>query len=346
MIAMKAVRLAALNEPLRDAIIPVPKPGPTDVLIRIKAAGICHSDQHYRTGVASTKPLPVTLGHEVSGMIAEVGASVTRFRPGQRVVVHYLAFCGECAFCGSGNEQFCEKAQMIGKHRDGGYAEMMVMPEASVLPLPDEISFEHGAVMMCSTMTSFHALRKARLQPGETVAVFGTGGLGVSALQLARVLGAGRVLAVDIQKRKLELARSLGATPIDAGAVDPVAAIKDLTDGKGADVALELVGLPDTTKQAIQSLAVMGRAVMAGIGREPVGIDVYKEVLAKEAEIIGCSDHLLAEIPVVLEYARAGRLDFSRVVTNIVPLDAAAVTRVLDALGAFNSDVRSVIVPG
>jgi propanol-preferring alcohol dehydrogenase len=234
---------------------------------------------------------------------------------------------------------------MIGKHRDGGYAERIVMPAASVVALPDEIPFEHGAVMMCSTMTSFHALRKARMQPGETVAVFGAGGLGISALQLARLLGAERVFAVDIQKRKLDLARKLGATPIDAGREDPVAAIKDLTKGKGVDVAMELTGLPVPTKQSIQSLAVMGRAVMVGIGDKSVDIDIYREVVGREAEIIGCSDHLLAEIPVVLEYARTGRLDYSHIVTKAVPLDAHAITAVLDALAAFNSDVRSVIVP-
>jgi propanol-preferring alcohol dehydrogenase len=342
---MKAVQLVSLNEPLRDAVVAVPKLGSTDVLIRIKAAGICHSDQHYRSGVASTGPLPVTLGHEVSGVLEEVGVDVIRLQPGQRVVVHYLAFCGECSFCRAGNEQFCAKAQMIGKHRDGGYAERIVMPAASVVALPDEIPFEHGAVMMCSTMTSFHALRKARMQPGETVAVFGAGGLGISALQLARLLGAERVFAVDIQKRKLDLARKLGATPIDAGREDPVAAIKDLTKGKGVDVAMELTGLPVPTKQSIQSLAVMGRAVMVGIGDKSVDIDIYREVVGREAEIIGCSDHLLAEIPVVLEYARTGRLDYSHIVTKAVPLDAHAITAVLDALAAFNSDVRSVIVP-
>jgi D-arabinose 1-dehydrogenase-like Zn-dependent alcohol dehydrogenase len=342
---MKAVRLVSLNEPLRDAVVAAPKLGSTDVLIAIKATGICHSDQHYRSGVLSTGPLPITLGHEVSGVIEDVGAGVTRLRRGQRVVVHYLAFCGECRFCRSGNEQFCAEAQMIGKHRDGGYAERMVMPEASVVVLPDEIPFAHGAVMMCSTMTSFHALRKARVRPGETVAVFGAGGLGMSALQLAPLMGAGRVFGVDIQKGKLDLARELGAMPVDAKDGDPAAAIKDLTEGEGVDVALELTGLPAPTKQSIRSLAPMGRAVMVGVGGTSVDIDIFRDVVAREAEIIGCSDHLLAEIPTVLEYARTGKLDYSHIVTKTVPLEARAITAVLDALDAFDSDVRSVIVP-
>src|SRR6185436_1836952 len=130
--------------------------------------------------------------------------------------VHYLATCGTCVYCRRGNEQFCRSGAMMGKHRDGGYAEYVVMPTRSLFRLPDEIPFEHGAVLMCAAATSLHALRKARLMRGETVAVFGIGGLGSSAIQLARALGAGEIFAVDIQATKLELAREFGARPINA----------------------------------------------------------------------------------------------------------------------------------
>ncbi len=157
------------------------------------------------------EPLPLTLGHEVAGVVEKTGADVEGFTTGDRVCVHYLVTCGQCAFCQAGTEQFCPTAQMIGKHRDGGYAEFIVVPERSVFRLPDEIPFEQGAILMCSSATSLHALNKARLRPGETVAIFGVGGLGISAVQLARTLGAAQVFAVDINPRKLELAERFGA---------------------------------------------------------------------------------------------------------------------------------------
>src|SRR6516225_11499921 len=158
---MKAVRLVRIGKPLEDADVAVPEIGPTDVLIRVKAAGICHSDAHYRAGISTAKPLPMTLGHEVSGVVEKAGSAVRNLIPGDRVCLHYLATCGNCEFCNGGTEQFCKDAQMIGKHRDGGYAEFIMMPARSVFKLPLEVSFEHGAVMMCSSATSLHALKKA-----------------------------------------------------------------------------------------------------------------------------------------------------------------------------------------
>jgi len=203
---MKAVRLVEVGRPLEMQEIPRPAVGDKDVLVRVKAAGICHSDAHYRAGTSPAGPLPLTLGHEVAGVVEEVGAQVTNVAVGDRVCLHYLAPCGDCYYCSTGNEQFCVKGGMIGKHRDGGYAGYIVMPARSVVPLPAEISFEAGAVLMCSSATSFHALRKSRLRPGETVAVFGVGGLGMSAIQIARAFGALEVYAVDVNESKLRLA--------------------------------------------------------------------------------------------------------------------------------------------
>ena len=230
---MKAVRMTAIGQPLALQEIPVPPVGPGEVLVQIKAAGICHSDAHYRAGTSSTGPLPQTLGHEIAGVVEAVGPQVTRVKPGDRVCLHYLVTCGQCEQCNRGHEQFCVQAQMLGKHRDGGYAEFIAVPERGVVHLPAEIPFEHAAIMMCSSSTSFHALRKTRLQPGETVAVFGAGGLGMSAIQLARGLGALTVYAVDINPDKLALAAQFGAIPVDASQVDPVAEIMRLTDGRG-----------------------------------------------------------------------------------------------------------------
>src|SRR5437016_3838265 len=262
---MKAIRLIQPSRPLEMQEVPIPAVGPKDVLVRVKAAGICHSDAHYRAGKSRVHPLPLTLGHEVAGTVEKVGAEVSGFHPGDRVCVHYLVTCGECPYCRLGSEQFCTSGAMIGKHRDGGYAQFIVIPARSLFSLPEEIPFEQAAIMMCSSATSLHALNKARLKPGESVAVFGAGGLGASAIQLAKALGAGAVYAVDIKPAKLELARQFGAIPLNGAECDPVEEISRMTAGRGGDVALELIGLPSTMQQAVRSLAIRGRAALVGI---------------------------------------------------------------------------------
>jgi D-arabinose 1-dehydrogenase-like Zn-dependent alcohol dehydrogenase len=342
---MKAVRLVEMGKPLEMQNIPAPEVRDDDVLIRIKAAGNCHSDVHYRAGRSRVGPLPQTLGHEVAGVVEATGSRVTHLQVGLRVCVHYMLTCGHCGYCAQGSEQFCPQGQMIGKDRDGGYAEYIAVPARSVVPLPDEIPFEQGAVLMCSASTSFHALRKTRLAPGETVAVFGAGGLGMAAIQLARAMGARDVYAVDINPDKLNLAAQLGAIPIDASSGDPDELLHHLTFGRGVNVALELVGLKQTSEQAVRALAIMGRVGLVGIGGKPFEVNTYREVLGKEVEIIGCSDHLLQEIPNLLEYARRGQLVLSETMLQTVPLEAAAINRVLDALERFGGHVRTVIVP-
>jgi 2-desacetyl-2-hydroxyethyl bacteriochlorophyllide A dehydrogenase len=342
---MKAVRLIQPGQPLEMQEIPIPSIGSTDLLVRVKAAGICHSDAHYRAGTSQVDPLPLTLGHEVAGIVEEIGAGVTSFKPGDRVCLHYMVSCGHCLYCNQGNEQFCSSGKMIGKYTDGGYAEYISIPERSAFLLPDEISFEHGAIMMCSSATSLHALYKARLQPGETVAVFGVGGLGVSAIQLAQACGAQQVFAVDIRDRKLEIARSLHTTPINASLSDPVEEIMQLTQNRGVDVALELVGQPLTMRQAVRSLGIMGRAVLVGLSADSFPVSPYHELINKEAQIIGVSDHLAQELPRLIELGRQGKLDLSSVVTKTVPLEAGVINAVLNQLEGFGDDVRVVIKP-
>jgi propanol-preferring alcohol dehydrogenase len=342
---MKAVRLIQPSRRLEMQELPVPEPGPDDAVVRVKAAGICHSDAHYRAGKSRVEPLPLTLGHEVAGVVERVGTGVTEFKAGDRVCLHYLATCGECGYCKQGSEQFCGTGKMIGKYRDGGYAEFILMPARSLFRLPDEIAFEHGAILMCSSATSMHALSKARLKAGETVAVFGVGGLGLSAIQLAKALGAREVFAVDINRRKLELAERFGARVINAVETEPVHELRRLTGGRGVDVGLELIGLPLTMRQTVQALAIKGRAALAGITDKTFEIAPYEEVLNKEAEIIGVSDHLASELPLLIEWARQGKVNLSNVVTRTIPLDADAINETLDGLEKFNDEGRVVIKP-
>jgi len=342
---MKAIRLVKPGRPLELHDIEVPEPGPADVLVKVKAAGICHSDAHYRAGRSPVRALPLTLGHEVAGVVERVGAGVSQFRAGDRVCVHYLASCGACHYCQRGNEQFCVSGAMMGNFRDGGYAELVRMPARSVFRLPEAIPFDHGAILMCSSATSLHALNKARLRPGESVAVFGAGGLGLSAIQLARVFGAGEVFAVDLKPGKLARAARLGAVPVNGAECEPVEELRRLTKGRGVDVALELIGLPLTMRQAVSCLAVQGRALLAGITEKSFELWPYNEVLNKEAEIIGVSDHLAQELPQLLEWTRRGALDLSGVITRTLPLDARAVNEALDELDQFEVDGRMVITP-
>jgi 2-desacetyl-2-hydroxyethyl bacteriochlorophyllide A dehydrogenase len=342
---MKAVRLIEPRRRLELQEIPVPKIGARDVLVRVKAAGICHSDAHYRAGKSPVHPLPMTLGHEVAGIIEQAGPEVTRLKTGDRVCLHYLATCGDCEYCNEGSEQFCATGEMIGKHRDGGYAEFIRVPARSAFLLPAEIPFEQGAIMMCSSATSLHALSKARLKPGESVAIFGIGGLGISAVQLARASGAAEIFAVDIKPAKLEMAKRFGAIPINAANSDPVNEILRLTNGRGVDVSLELIGLPLTMTQAVKSLGNKGRAALTGITEKNFEIAPYMDLLNKEAEIVGVSDHLAQELPLLIEWVREGKLNLSEVITQTVPLDADAINDTLDRLEQFGDAMRVVIRP-
>ena len=342
---MKAVRLVGIAEPLREMAVPIPEVGENDVLVRIAAAGICHSDVHYWEGISPVGALPQTLGHEIAGVVEAVGTNVTAPAVGERVCLHYLVTCNDCTYCRSSNEPFCAQGRMLGKDIDGGHAEYIAVPARNAIPLPDEIPFEHGAIMMCSSATVFHALRKGRLRAGEMVAVFGVGGLGMSAIQLAAVFGALKVFAIDIDAARLSAAEACGAVPIDASGGGPVDALRRHTGGRGVDVSLALVGLPEVMRQAVQSLAPCGRAVLVGLANRPLCVDSYGEVLGKEAEIIGSSDHLLDELPPLLELACQGRLDLSRVVTDRIPLKPDAVNAALRRLHGFGPGVRTVITP-
>ena len=342
---MKALRLTAVGAPIELHDIPVPEIRDGDVLVRVRAAGICHSDAHYRSGRSPARPLPLVLGHEVAGEIERVGRSVTSVRKGDRVCLHYLTTCGECAQCRRGNEQFCATGSMLGHYRDGGWAEYIAVPEWNVVHLPEDVPFEHGAALMCSAATSLHALRKSRLGPGETLAVFGVGGLGMTAVQIGREFGASEVYAVDLDRTKLENARELGAIPVDASQGDAAEILRDLTGGRGVDVSLEVIGLPVTMQQAVRSLAVHGRAVIAGLADRPLEVDTYRDLLGREAEIIGANDHLKAELTELLTLVSADRLDMARVVRRTIPLQAEAVNEVLDQLDSYSAPERTVIVP-
>ena len=340
---MRAVRLTQIGKPLQEAEVDLPEIGASDVLVRVAACGICHSDEHYRAGISRIDCLPVTLGHEIAGWIEKAGADIKHVTRGDRVCVHYLAHCGSCEFCVRGLEQFCRSGQMIGKHLDGGYAEFIKIPGRNLFALPDEIPFEIGAIMMCSSATALHALNKARLRPGESIAIFGFGGLGFSAFQLARAFNCEDVYVVEINPAKLASAASMGAIAIDARSADPVEQIKEASAGTGVDVALELIGTAKAMRQAVLCLGPLGRAALIGLTAETMSILPYTELINKEAEIIGVSDHLATELPTLIEFARSGKLCFPSDALRFVDLEAEQINTSLEGLQNSIDHIRTVI---
>lgn len=335
---MRALSIVRYGKPLVAVDLPDLEPGPGEIVVRVGAAGICRSDVHYRAGTRPVSSLPLVPGHEVAGTIEAVGEGAGR-AVGDRVCLHYLVTCGVCSQCRRGAEQFCEVGQMIGLDRQGGYAEQILVPARNSHLIPQGVDTAVAAIMMCSSATALHALRRGEVAPGSTVAVFGAGGLGISAIRLAQILGASQVFAVDVNPRKLEAAAALGAVPVDGNA-DPVAA---LLGAGGVDVALELVGSAEVMKSALDSLAPSGRAVAVGITHREFGLDPYRDLVKREVDLRGSADHLASEIDELLALAADGTLDLGQAITRRVALDEGLVNEAMDRLEGFGDDIRVVI---
>lgn len=318
--------------------------GPDDVVIDIRAAGICHSDEHYRSGRSASVRPPIVLGHEVAGVIASAGTGVDAARVGERVCVHYVVSCGRCTACSRGDEQFCTSYAMIGNTRDGGYAESIAVPAVNALTLPEGVSFAQGAVLMCAGGTAMHALRRTRFRSGESVAVLGVGGIGMFAVQIARALGAREVFAIDRDPAKLVAATASGARGIDANERDAAQQVLELTGGVGVDVAVEAIGLPVTIRQSLEMLAIHGRAVIAGIAGNPVEIDTYRNLLGRETELLGSNDHLRPELLELLDLAARRLVGLGPDQLREVPFSAESANDVLGELRDYRAPVRTVMV--
>lgn len=305
--------------PLRDG----------EIRVAVHAAGICHSDAHYRRGMGNIT-YPRTLGHEVAGVVAELGPGTDGVRIGDRVAIHYLRSCGVCERCLHSGEQFCIEGAMFGKELDGGYAESLVAPALNAIPVPDNVPLDVAAVMMCSTATAYHALRVAGMRAGERVLILGFGGLGYSALQLARALDAATIGVVDIVPEKLALARSLGATATSEVAGE-------------YDIALDFVGHPALSVAALRALAPGGRLVVVALNEAPLDFNPYRDVLAKERRIIGSSDHTRDELLELMQFASEGRIELAPVITRRIELSADAINDALDDLDRGTAGLRTVI---
>ncbi len=340
---MKAAVFVAAHEPLRIEEYPTPAPQEGEVLVKVAACGLCHTDLHYIDhGVATFKKPPLVLGHEISGKVAGLGKGVSGWKEGDRVLLPAVYGCGRCAMCRTGRENICESMVMFGNNVDGGYAEYVVAPAKDILALPPEIPLIEGAIIADATTTPYHAVvNRGRVGPGDRVVVFGCGGIGLNVVQIAAAVGA-QVIAVDVLDTKLESARKLGAqATLNAGQFERIdKEVRKLTGG-GADVGFEAIGNPVVQAQAFASLRTGGRFVVVGFSDKPMTLDTGR-VMYREMEIIGSLGCRAVDYPRVIELARQGKIKVKELVTGCFALDD--INTGLDTLRQ-GTGIRSVVTP-
>jgi S-(hydroxymethyl)glutathione dehydrogenase/alcohol dehydrogenase len=339
---MKAAVCHELNQPVRVEEVELDAPRRGEVRVRIVAAGVCHSDLSVVHGIIRMK-LPLVLGHEGAGVVEEVGEGVTHLARGDKVVLSWVTPCGGCFFCRIGKPNLCELGERINNtnrmpdgssrvHQDGRdlnvysavgtMAEHAVVPAAAAVQVPSDAPLEKCALLGCAVMTGVGAVfNTAQVTPGSRVVVFGVGGVGLNAVQGAAIAGAERIIAVDTQPGKLELARTFGATDvIDGSSADAVKAIRQLTDGRGADYAFEAIGRKDTIEQAYAATRKAGTCVVIGMGSLDTRVELRAFLIPLfEKKLLGCwygGANVHLEIPRLLALYRAGKLKLDQLVTK------------------------------
>ncbi|OJX70225.1 MAG: alcohol dehydrogenase [Micrococcales bacterium 73-13] len=347
----------------------VPEPRTGEVRIRVAACGVCHTDLHVMKGEV-VFPQPGVLGHEVSGVVDAVGPGVTSVEVGDRVVSAFIMPCGKCRHCVRGLEDICEQFfaynRLKGQLYDGetrlfrpdgspvamysmaGMAEYSVVPDTDVFRVPDGLPLEDVAILGCSVFTAVGAVRNvAGIRTGDTVAVIAVGGVGLNLVQVARAFGAAQVIAVDVADDKLELARQLGATHVvNSRETDPVAAVRELTGGRGVDVAFEALGAATTVESAIAMVDDGGAVVLVGIA--PAGVTAglnIAHVVRRKIRILGSyGARARTDMPLVLQLAAEGRIRIGDLISERVGLDEADAAFQRLARGEVLG--RAVVVPG
>lgn len=340
---MKAAVFYESGQPLKIEEVPTPKPGPGEVLVKVAACGLCHSDLHYLDhGTPTFKKPPLILGHEPSGTVAQLGEGVEKWSEGQRVLLPTIFACGVCSACRAGRDNVCERKLMLGNDVDGAFAEYILAPQHAMFDIPEEIPLEESSVIADAITTPFHAVNvRGKVQPGDNVVVFGCGGIGVNVVQIAAAVGA-RVIAVDLSDEKLEWATKLGAAEtINPGSVERIdKAIRKATGG-GADVSFECIGLPQTQEDAFNSTRNGGRLVLVGYSGKPMTLNSGR-VMYREMEVVGSLGCRVADYPRVIEMARQGKLVTAGIVTARFSLEE--VNDAFDYLRA-GKGVRSIVIP-
>jgi len=365
---VRAAVLREVDQPFVVEDVELAAPGAGEVEVRISAAGVCHSDWNVVSG-ATTNPLPAVLGHEGAGVVVAVGDGVETVAEGDHVVLSWLPACGRCYYCAQGRHVLCDVAMedMFRGTLPGGalrlsqngdpvyhysylsaFAESCIVPAGCCVRVRDDAPFEVAALVGCAVMTGYGAaVNRARVEPGSVVAVFGAGGVGLSAVMGARLAGAEAVVAIDPVEFKRQTALELGAThALDPASDDVVSALRDLTEGRGADAALDTAGVPGIVAQAYASVRRGGTVVAVGLPAEGLTADLPASDLPREEKIVtgsfygSCNPQV--DMPRVLDLYMEGKLPLDRLVTRTYALE-----QINEAFAAMNSGevARAVITP-
>lgn len=310
--------------------IPEPTPGIGEVKLRIKVCTICGSDLHeYRDGpfIIPSRPHPLTnrqggpviLGHEFSAEVQEVGEGVSRFQPGDRVVVNPLIYCGECHYCRRGQYIMCTKLATVGFAADGAFAEYGVFNENALLKLPDSVTDDMGAFVEPLTV-AVHAVKRSRMSPGASVAIVGAGPIGLLVMQACRAAGAGEVFVVEPMKARREMAAKTGATAVfDPGEADPGKEIAKLTEGLRADTAYDCVGNQSAFDTAVKVTGRRGVICVVGLSLKPVQVP-FMRLWGHEKEVVFSSGYE-DEFPAAISYLADGRVKVEELISERIPLE-------------------------
>lgn len=339
---MRAALLHDWNQDLELVEVDVAEPGPGEVLVDVRACGVCHSDRTVQQGGRAGR-VPLVLGHEAAGVVAGVGPGVTGVSVGDHVVGCAVVQCGACEWCRRGHGQHClntfdirnrpeGQTSRLSRHGEhvqpfsglGGFATQMLLDQRAVVVLPDDMPFDRAALLGCAVHTGVGAVRHtAGVRVGETVAVIGCGGVGLNAIQGAKICGASQIIAIDLQDGKLDMAREFGATDvINSSTEDPVVAVRDLTGG-GVDHAFEVVGLPVTIRQSFDMLRERGTATMVGMPRDGVEVSLPAADLLFEKRLQGSKlgHDFLLDVPWYCEAYRRGELKLDELISGRIALE-------------------------
>lgn len=323
---MKALNLIAPSTfELID--LPVPEPGPGELLVKVKACGICGSDIHGMDGSSGRRIPPIVMGHEASGVVTKAGTAVTDWEPGTPVTFDSTIYCGECEYCGAGRFNLCENRQVLGVSceeftRQGAFADYVLVPARVCHRVPEGLSFEEAALAE-PVSVALHAVNRVGLVPGESALVVGAGLIGLLVVQALRRAGGGRIIAVDLSDERLELARELGATDtINSASGDVAGQIRALTDGEGANVSLEVVGITPTVNLAMDATRKGGRVCLVGNITPTVEFPLQIAV-SRELDVLG-SCAINGEYPETLAAIADGSINVRALISATAPLEDGA----------------------
>ncbi|WP_338604547.1 NAD(P)-dependent alcohol dehydrogenase [Sulfolobus tengchongensis] len=347
---MRAVRLVEVGKPLKLQDIDVPKPKGTQVLVKVEAAGVCHSDVHMRQGRFGNLrvvedlgvKLPVTLGHEIAGKIVEMGDEVTGYSKGDTVAVNPWQGEGNCYYCRIGEEHLCDMPRWLGINYDGAYAEYVLVPHYKYMYKLKRLNAIEASPLTCSGITTYRAVRKASLDPSKTLVVIGAGGgLGTMAVQIAKAVSGATVIGVDVRDEAIEAAKKAGADyVINASSQDPLIEIRKITEGKGADAVIDLNNSEKTLSLYPKVLAKQGKYVMVGL----FGADLHYHaplITLGEVQFVGSLVGNQADFLGIMKLAEMGKV--KPMVTKTMKLEDA--NEAIDNLENFRAVGRQVLIP-